>query len=248
MSITSGTALAAADRIARFDGLSTGRLSVPVPGDGSLNGTVRAITFIGSVLYAGGHFTDVNNLGVVLNAADYLARWNGVIWSAVGAGSGGNGSLNHEVFALAASGTNLYVGGAFFDVNNNGTELPAADFIAKWDGANWSALGAGLNGNGSLGYIVNSISINGTDVYAAGGIQNVYNGNIAVPTARYAVVFDGSNWLPLGNDGAGGGSLDEFGNAILAFESGVYVGGFFQQVNNQGTVISHAASIAFWEV
>ena len=36
------------------------------------------------------------------------------------------------VFAIAISETDIYVGGSFTDVNNNGTMLPEADFIARY--------------------------------------------------------------------------------------------------------------------
>ena len=46
--------------------------------------------------------------------------------------------MNGFVYALAVSGTNLYAGGSFSTAGG----VPA-NFIAKWDGSTWSALGSG---------------------------------------------------------------------------------------------------------
>jgi len=46
---------------------------------------------------------------------------------------------NGTVFALATMGNNLYAGGSFTNMGG----VPATR-IAKWDGANWSALGTGV--------------------------------------------------------------------------------------------------------
>lgn len=51
-------------------------------------------------------------------------------WANVGVSS--NGSLNDYVLALAVSGTDVYVGGAFVNVNNKGTVLYAADHFAAY--------------------------------------------------------------------------------------------------------------------
>ena len=51
---------------------------------------------------------------------------------------GGNGYP--YVHALVVSGTNLYAGGEFTTAGG-----VAANYIAKWDGSAWSALGSGVN-------------------------------------------------------------------------------------------------------
>ena len=43
-------------------------------------------------------------------------------------------------YALAVSGTNLYAGGYFTTAGG-----VTANYIAKWDGSAWSALGSGMN-------------------------------------------------------------------------------------------------------
>src|SRR5687768_12531419 len=54
---------------------------------------------------------------------------------------GGLPGANHIVAAAVVDGSgNLYIGGAFTIVGKT-----TASCIAKWDGTNWSALGAGMN-------------------------------------------------------------------------------------------------------
>ena len=55
----------------------------------------------GSDLYAGGGFTTAGGI-----AANYIAKWNGSSWSALGSGMNGD-----CVYALAVSGSDLYAGG-----------------------------------------------------------------------------------------------------------------------------------------
>ena len=53
-------------------------------------------------LYAGGYFTTAGG-----SAANYVAKWNGSAWSALGSG------MSSTVYALAVSGSDLYAGGNF---------------------------------------------------------------------------------------------------------------------------------------
>jgi hypothetical protein len=57
--------------------------------------------------------------------------WNGSAWSALGSNGAGDGAIAVEfatVFAMASSGTDLYVTGDFTDVAN----VLAADYVAVW--------------------------------------------------------------------------------------------------------------------
>jgi WD40 repeat protein len=91
-------------------------------------GGVRALEF-GSdgKLYAGGNFNTAGG-----SSANYIAKWDGANWSALGTGmSGGNVSA----LEFGSDGM-LYAGGAFTSPANR---------IARWDGANWSALRTGMD-------------------------------------------------------------------------------------------------------
>ncbi len=114
---------------------------------------VLALAVSGSDVYAGGRFTTAGT-----NAANYIAKWNGSSWSALGAGMGG-GSDPH-VSALAVSGSDLYAGGGFTTAGGS-----AATNIAKWNGSSWSALGSGL---GDPTNTVRALAVSGSTVYAGG--------------------------------------------------------------------------------
>ncbi len=107
----------------------------------SINSYVYAIAVQGSDVYAGGYFTDLTDDSNYMPEADYIARFDGAHWHALGNNGAGNGSLNNGVEDIAISGSNVYVAGSFSDVNNGGSVLTAADKVAMWDGSNWSALG-----------------------------------------------------------------------------------------------------------
>src|SRR5438309_1977221 len=65
-------------------------------------------------------------------AANYIAKWNGSSWTALGSG------LSFAVRRSAVLGTNLYAGGGFTTAGGS-----AATNIAKWNGSSWTALGSG---------------------------------------------------------------------------------------------------------
>ena len=81
--------------------------------------------------------------------ADYIARWDGVRWSALGSDGAGDGAMTWEVYALAVSGTNVYVGGT-----SRMPPVPRADYIVHWDGKAWSAMGSNGAGDGALDHDV----------------------------------------------------------------------------------------------
>jgi len=115
---------------------------------------VYALAVSGSDLYAGGGFTSAGG-----TAANNIARWDGSSWSALGSGVRGSDPSGNGPFvlALAASGSNLYAGGQFTTLG-----VSAANYIAKWDGSSWSALGSGMNNT------VNALAVSGSDLYAGG--------------------------------------------------------------------------------
>ncbi len=114
------------------------------------NGNVSAAAVDDSGnLYIGGGFPQAGGLTV-----NYVARWNGSSWSAVGPG------LNSTVNALAVSEGTLYAGGAFTTAGGS-----AANYIAQWDGTNWSALGSGLGGSSPS---VSALAVSGGTLYAGG--------------------------------------------------------------------------------
>ncbi len=146
--------------------------------NGALNGPVFALAVSGSDVYVGGYFTDAAGIA----EADRVARWNGSTWSALG-GSGGTGALTGSVFALAVSGSDVYVGGSFF----NAAGIPEADYVARWDSttSTWSALG-GSGGTGALNNTVRALAVSGSDVYVGGDFTDAAGIAEADAVAAYA--------------------------------------------------------------
>jgi hypothetical protein len=89
-------------------------------------------------LWVGGDFTLAGN-----TAATNVARWDGTNWFPLGGGITNVPGLYPPptVAALSVHGGRLYAGGTFPRAGG-----AAANNIARWDGTNWSALDAGVDG------------------------------------------------------------------------------------------------------
>ncbi len=125
--------------LARWDGFAWSGLGAGV------DDTVRALAVFegaaGPELHAGGLFTLAGGA-----PAAGVARWNGERWQPLGAGvdggpGGGPGNVTALVVHDDGTGPALYVGGEFLSAGG-----AAAPGVARWDGAGWSAVGAGLDG------------------------------------------------------------------------------------------------------
>lgn len=111
-------------------------------------------------IYIGGTFTDVDGVA----NADYVACWDGAAWTAVGnPNSGGAAFTSVRALEFDHSG-NLYMGGTFTDVQG----VALADCLARWDGANWTAVGDIVTATTTL-VCVYAISIDSRDYIAIGG-------------------------------------------------------------------------------
>src|SRR6185503_12153090 len=128
--------------------------------------------------YVGGWFRRAGG-----TPANYIAKWNGTNWSALGSG------MNWSVYALAVSGSNLYAGGIF--TTAGGTP---ANYIAKWDGNSWSALGSGMTAPESLVAQVLALAVSGSNLYAGGNFTTAGGSPV-----NHIAKWDGSSWSPLGS-------------------------------------------------
>jgi len=180
-----------------------------VPG---VNGRVNAAVVDGSGnLYIGGYFSIVDN-----TTANCIAKWNGSSWSALGLG------LNSTVDALAVSGSTLYVGGAFTTATNSGNVAVAANYIAQWNGSNWSALGSGMSG-----YVL-ALAVSGTNLYAGGVFTTA-----GVVAANYIAEWNGSSWSALGS------GMNNWVQALAVSGTNLYAGGFFTAAG--GSTVNYIA-------
>jgi len=195
------------------------------PSIAGADSTVLAAVVDGSGnVYIGGAFTVVGDV-----IANYIAKWDGSSWSALGSGMGGGG-----VSALAVSGSNVYAGGDFTTAGGSD-----AFYIAKWDGSSWSAVGSGMGG----GYPVTTVSalaVSGSNVFT-GGIFTTAGGSAATNIPKW----DGSSWSALGSGMSGPPDYPYYGGSVsaLAVSGGtVYAGGFFTNAGG-----SAANGIAKWD-
>src|SRR6266508_3302444 len=114
--------------------------------------------------------------------------------------------MNGVVYALVVVGDYLYAGGWFSSAGG----VPALN-IARWDGHQWSAVGAGFD------YEVLALTnFNGSLV--AGG-DFLHSGS--TPVARVGE-WDGTQWHAIGG-GVDDGSI----HALTAFSGKLAVGGWF---------------------
>ena len=197
----------AANGISEWNGSAWSALGTGV--SGTSYPMVRALAVSGTNLYVGGSFTNAGGV-----AANCIAMWDGANWSAPGSGMTGPPGTYDVVFALAASGGNLYAGGSF--TNAGGT---AANYIAQWDGTNWSPLGSGLNS------FVSALVVWGsTNLFVGGAFTNA-GGAVANRVAEW----NGSTWSALGTG---------MNNTVWSLAlSGVYLyaGGAFTSAGGSGT-------------
>ena len=193
---TAGTTIV--NCIAQWNGSSWSALGSGVSG-GYKGPYVDALAVSGNTLYAGGDFTTAGG-----TAANYIAKWNGSSWSALGSG------MNSSVFALAVSGGTLYAGGEFTTADGN-----AATNIAQWNGSSWSALGSGIGG---VNYYdgVSALAVSGSTLYA-GGAFTTAGGSPANNIAQW----NGSSWSALGS------GIDYSVLALAVSGGTLYAGGAF---------------------
>jgi hypothetical protein len=192
-------------------------------------------------LYAGGGFTNLENNP----AADKVAfKPAGGAWQNMGAGGGTcSCAVTDFVRGLTTVGTTLYIGTDANDVAG----IPQADHVARWNGTAWSAVGAGTGGgNGwfpTLGTSINALAGVGSYLFVTGTFLNA-NGD---PRADHVAWFDGTDWHPVGSDGAGNGPWSGNGLALALFQQRLYATGNFTSAGGD-TQAQSAASFALSQI
>jgi hypothetical protein len=211
-----------ANYLVKWNGSSWSQVGTSADGGSVFTASVRSLAVANGYLYAGGDFVDAAGI----TEADYVARWDGTSWSAVGSNGAKDGAIPtrvwHNVQALTVSGADLYVGGTFDDLAG----IQAADNIARWDGSTWSAVGSDSVGDGAISGGVADILVSGDGVYAAGSFRDA-NGN---PAADHIALWDGTDWLALGSNSEGGGALSDTVSALVMIGSDLYAGGNFLNI------------------
>jgi hypothetical protein len=189
-----------ASNIARWNGSAWSALGSGV------NGRVTALAALpGGDLVAGGYF---NTAGGVATSA--IARWNGSTWSGLGSGMG-DPLLVPWVFALTVLPDGDLVAGGIFTTAGG----VAANYIARWNGSAWSALGSGMGGPDTDNVYVAALTVLPGGDLIAGGTFTTAGGVIANHIARW----NGSAWSALGS------GVNDFVDALAALPDGDLVAG-----------------------
>lgn len=123
----------------------------------------------GLALYVGGRFTHIAGI-----AANGIAKWDGTTWSDLGTGFL-SGNPDTTVNALQVfddgSGPALYVAGNLRDPNQ-----PGMFGVMRWDGSQWSSVGAGMGS-----FVGRCLAVydygNGPELYVGGYSQSILRWN-----------------------------------------------------------------------
>ncbi len=194
----------------------------------ALGATVYALAVSGNNLYVGGEFRNVAGIP----EADYVARWDGTTWSALGSNGAGNGALDAGVRAIAIHGSNVVVGGFFTDVAG----IAGADFVARWTGSSWAPLQNMCCGAAAINNSVHALVAHGDFVYAGGYFTDAGGYTGVSYLARYSVPCD--CWSSVGPVGSMTGPVF----AIAIGRTRIYVGGFFNDAGGK----QYADNVAFF--
>jgi hypothetical protein len=167
----------------------------PVPLE--TNDAVYALTTFDGDLIAGGDFTQA---GAVV--ANYIARWDGSDWHALGSGMDG------PVYALTVFNGNLIAGGAF--TTAGGTP---SNYVAEWDGASWSVLDVEEPNDE-----VHTLAVYAGSLVAGGKFTQV-----GASDFHRIAAFDGASWDTLGT------GLNDWVVALKVYSGSLIAGGWFTE-------------------
>jgi hypothetical protein len=148
-------------------------------------------------------------------------------FSALGTGlqnwhSGEDGDYFTEHFSLCMTVWNGYlVNGGVFNIAGGNN----ARNIAKWDGASWSNIGAGLN------HEPQGMTTYQNELYATGFFDSAGS-----TEARYIAKWNGLNWSPLSE------GLNNIGNVMTVYNGELIVGGWFTSAGGM-----YSPGIARWD-
>ncbi|MBF9222359.1 LamG-like jellyroll fold domain-containing protein [Hymenobacter ruricola] len=234
--------LVVANNVARWDGTAWSGLgngtAAPTATNNGVSAPVYALAVRGTDLYVGGQF------GATYTPAGqqllrFVARWDGTAWNGLGNGAAAtstNNGVNNIVYALAASATDLYVGGNFTTANTTAGGQ-ALTRVARWDGTAWKGLGNGAaaatSTNNGVNNIVYALAVSGTDLYVGGQFTGAYTTAIA-QSLRCVARWDGTAWNGLGNGTAAANTANNGVSsnvyALAVRGPDLYMGGSFTTV------------------
>jgi hypothetical protein len=159
---------------------------------------------IGSAIYSSSDYVSslaVSGGNLYAGGSTGLFKWDGSTWQGFGALAGY--AATSMVYAIAISGTDVYVSGSFFStIGGQGV----AD-VVKWNGTTWSAIG-----KGGQAY---AMVMSGSDLIAGGGFTQI--GGV---TASCIARWNGSAWSAFSS-----GLCGSYVFALAVMNGDLYVGG-----------------------
>lgn len=170
-----------ASTVARWDGTQW------LPLGTGFNGAVAALAVLSNGdLVAAGSFSTA---GAV--SASRIARWDGANWNPLGAGLRNSPTAGSAYAMVVMPNGDLVVGGEFVAAGSVG-----AGRLARWDGANWHAIGGGVAGSQSR---VLALASTRNGQLLVGGIFSSAGAASASVPANNIVRWDGVAWNALGS-------------------------------------------------
>lgn len=207
-------------RIAKWDG------SAWVPFAAGLDSKVAALKVLpnGDILAAGSFIF----AGGVL--ARGIARWDGATWHAFGSGLGAVGYLPSANAVESMPNGDIIAGGRFTSAGG-----VSCNFIARWNGTAWSALGNGLSFGAATPDVGGLAALPNGDLIAAGWFAMA--GGVA---ANHIARWNGTTWSSVGSGFAAGTSLT-LGTAIAKHPDGELLvsGGFTTSNGSPSPNLAH---------
>ena len=166
-------------------------------------------------VYAAGAFTDF----IFAYNHNYVAKWNGSVWTEVGLNNTQGLNADSSILALATDRHgNLYAAGAF-------TDTLGYSYVAKWNGTVWSRLGTDSTALHTHGAINAMITDTAGNVYVAGTFTDSLG-------YYYIAKWNGTKWTELSNPATNQINLLGPINALALDSVGnVYAGGMIPDTN-----------------
>ncbi len=215
---------APATNLAKWDGQNWSALGV-YPGDGVSDAVYDMVTLRDS-LYIAGAFKWYDTLKV-----DGMAVWDGTSVSAMQ----GTKSYSSDLFCLATDGTNIYVGGGFFEFWD-GVKYINGEGVVRWDGNAWGILGNVPLHAGTQGEVHGMTYWNGS-LYVGGSFDSA-----GVVVAHNVARWNGTDWSAVGP------GLNGPVQVMMRTGSNIYVGGGFTAsgIDSMYTLAMYDTSTGSW--
>ncbi len=213
-----------AKRIAKLD-LTTGALDTTFspPGANGFDSSVEDLIVFGSSLYVGGAFSDYKGISNSANKIAKLDLTTGALDTTFSPPGANGFKENQVVFALAAAGSSLYVGGYFTDYRGVAN---SADYIAKLD-LTTGAVDTTFSPPAANGFdsAVEALVVVGSSLYVGGWFFTYKGGADSAKNIAKLDLTSGAIDTTFSPPAANG--FNSYVNALAVAGSSLYVGGDF---------------------